>query len=67
MQALYFIRKHARKIMFAIWGIPFFIFGSTKPDTPPVVVTEGIRLTRVTATANDECIVFAMERAQIEE
>lgn len=53
MQALYFIRKHARKIMFAIWGIPFFIFGSTKPDTPPVVVTEGIRLTRVTATAND--------------
>ena len=53
MQVPDIIRKHGRKIAFAIWGVPFFIFGSTKPDTPPVVVTEGIRLTRVAATAND--------------
>ena len=28
-----------------------YVFGSTKPDTPPVVVQKGIRLTRWTQTS----------------
>lgn len=48
-----FIRNHHRAIAFVLFGTPFYIVGATKPDTPPVIVTDGIELKRVTATAND--------------